>query len=83
MKQLFTPNGKRIIGTAETLKGVANVTGFTDTGAPIFQGSTTVDWDSQLTRCNARGQEIMVDEDGDEWPKDVCKLVEDTADTTN
>jgi hypothetical protein len=77
MKQLYAPNDKLIVGTAETVRAVANTTGWSECGDPIYQGGSNVDWDSQSTRTLlVLGAEtrIVVDEDGDEWPQTECTL---------
>lgn len=74
MKQLYSPNGKLVIGTADTVNATANVSGWSDTGEPIYAGGSDVDWDSQLTRTNAKGDMLVIDEDGDTWPKAMCEL---------
>jgi hypothetical protein len=36
---------------------------------------TDVDWDSQVTKTNDNGEEIFLDEDGDEWPASSLQLL--------
>jgi hypothetical protein len=77
MKQLYSPTDKLIVGTADTVNAVANTTGWSDCGDPIFQGGSDVDWDSQVTRTlpvDGAETRIVVDEDGDEWPQTECTL---------
>jgi len=80
MKQFYAPNGLKIIGTADTVKAVANISGWEENGEPIYAGGSDVDWDSQTNRTTfVNGEEtaIVVDEDGEEWPKAECVLRED------
>lgn len=79
MKQMIAPNGLRIVGTADTVNVTADVTGWSDDGVPDYDGGSgsEVDWNSQLTRTNANGVMLVVDEDGSIWPKDMCKLVDE------
>jgi hypothetical protein len=82
MKQLFAPNGKRIVGTADTVKAVANISHWDESGAPVFVGSS-VDWDSQETRetfSNGERTPVVVDEDGQEWPQSECEMREQGED---
>lgn len=74
MKKLCAPNGKRIIGTSEILKGIAfimnegNTVTETEPGTFTFEyeGSTDVDWNSQETATDD-GERIFVDEDRSIW----------------
>jgi hypothetical protein len=77
MKQLYAPNGKKITGTADTVKAVAGVEGWEEDGEPIYAGGSEVDWDSQETRetfSNGERTMVVVDEDGEEWPKCECEV---------
>jgi hypothetical protein len=81
MKQLFAPNGKRIVGTADTVRAVANISHWDEGGNPVFVGSS-VDWDSQETRetfSNGERTRVVVDEDGEEWPQAECEMREADA----
>lgn len=77
MKQLYAPNGLKIVGTADTVKAVAQISGWEEDGEPIFAGGSDVNWDSQVTRTTfVEGKEtqIVVDEDGEEWPRSECTV---------
>lgn len=77
MKQMFAPTGQRIIGTADVVNATAEVKAWSNDGVPEYAGGSVVDWDSQLTRTNANGVMLVVDEDGQIWPKNMCKLVDE------
>lgn len=74
--QFKSPTGSKIVGTLETLKGVASVSGFNDDGSPIYAGGTTIDWDSQQT-VMGQGGIIYVDDDGQEWVRADLTAVHD------
>ena len=80
MKQLFAPNGKRIIGTSERIPGTAIVNGWTETGEPIYSGETEIDWNGQSPSENERGVMLVTDEDGGKHAFDVCTLRDDESD---
>jgi hypothetical protein len=73
MKQLYAPNGNLIVGTLETIKGRANVTGWNDDRSPEYAGSTEIFWDDQRT-VQRDGNIICLDEDGEEYPFNECTL---------
>lgn len=77
MKQLYTKAGLRIVGTKEVINATALVSGFDDHGQPIYAGSTDVDWDSQLSATDDKGNYILIDEDGEEHSPDECELREE------
>jgi hypothetical protein len=79
MKQMRAPTGLRIVGTADTVNVTAEVTGWSDAGVPDYSGGSgsVVDWNSQLTRTNANGVMLVVDEDGGLWPVNMCTLVDE------
>ncbi|CAG9228582.1 hypothetical protein [Burkholderia vietnamiensis] len=77
MKQLFAPNGLRIIGTEELIPGVAVVTGWKDNGEPIHAGHTDVDWDGQRTVTDENDIMMCVDENGTPHPFTACELREE------
>lgn len=82
MKQMIAPNGLRIVGTADIVNVTADVPGWSDDGAPDYDGGSgsEVDWNSQLTRTikGGDGKESMmvVDEDGEFHAASDCKLVD-------
>lgn len=77
MKQLYTKNGVRIIGTKEVINAVAIVSGFDDHGQPIYAGGTDIDWDSQLSATDDKGNYVLICEDGEEHSPDDCELREE------
>jgi hypothetical protein len=79
LKNYRSPTGALIVGTLETLQGIALSEGLydrdepaTDTacsvrkGEPEWAGETEVNWDSQVSVKRA-GSLVYVDDDGDEW----------------
>jgi hypothetical protein len=82
MKQMIAPNGLKIVGTADVVNVTADVTGWSDAGEPDYDGGSgsEVDWNSQLTRTNANGVMLVVDENGSIWPKNMCELVDEAKD---
>ena len=83
MKIAFAPNGKRVVGTLETLQGVANINGVTvDADGKLeveYAGETTIDWNSQTSVRNNRNKRIFVDEDGGTWSEVKLVLKEEDA----
>lgn len=82
LRQLFAPNGKRIVASLETMQGEAEINGFHDDGTPDYEGTTEVWWDSQRTVTQDHGagpKAIFIDEDGGEWTFDQCTLTEDAS----
>lgn len=79
--QLYSPSGKRIVGTAETIPGVAAVACFerNEDGelVPVHAGGTDVHWDGQETMLGADEQIIVVDDDGVEWSLADCNTQEE------
>ena len=79
----IAPNGKAIIGTAELTPGTALISEgswvLNKDGVLEFEflGETEMDWDGQYTKETPQGRMLFVDEDGNEWPDDEIKLVED------
>lgn len=61
-----SPTGSEIIGTLETIPGVAAAEEFDAAGKPEYSGSTEVDWDNQKT-IERNGSLVYVDDDGAEW----------------
>ncbi|MDR8876584.1 hypothetical protein [Burkholderia multivorans] len=74
MKQLYTKDGVRIIGTKEIINGTALVSGFDGHGQPIYAGGTDIDWDSQLSATDDKGKYVLICEDGEEHSPDDCEL---------
>ncbi len=52
----------RIVGTLESIQGTAIVDGFDANGDPVYEGGTDIDWNTQTTERNDKGQIIFVDE---------------------
>lgn len=61
--------GKEVIGTYEKLHGVALVSGVDENGEPEYDGETKVDWESQKTVRNKKGERLWVDEDWNTVPE--------------
>jgi hypothetical protein len=68
MANRYSPTGKRITGTFESLEGVALISKFSKDDTFEYEGSTDVWWDNQKTQKNAKGEYLFVDEDGGIWP---------------
>lgn len=66
MSGYVSPNNSPIVGTYERVYGVAVVTGITDEGDPVYEGSTDMYWNSQET-VYSDGETLWVDEDGNKW----------------
>ena len=66
----FSPTGKEIVGTLETLSGVAYADNYKrdEFGVLDFEyiGDTKVYWDEQKT-VERKGERIFIDEEGEEW----------------
>lgn len=77
---LKTPDGSRVVGTLETIPGVAligNVTWSPEFGIDFdYEGGTDVDWNGQET-VKRNGRRVFVDEGGSEWLEDDLEYVED------
>lgn len=77
----ISPTGAEIIGTAEVIEAVADISpgSFTrnEKGELEFEyaGYTNLHWNSQKTR-RIHGERVFVDENSEEWPEDQIKLVE-------
>jgi hypothetical protein len=82
MRQLVSPDGCRIVGTAEIIFGVALILGADEPGEGRarftlhYQGGTEVDWDSQTTRTEQR-ERLFVDEDGMTWRESQVRFEPD------
>jgi hypothetical protein len=69
-KVFLSPNGKQIIGTAETVLATARIAGIDpDTQEPEYEGGTEIHWDTQKT-VERGGKIIFVCVDGDQWTFD-------------
>ena len=77
----MAPNGLKITGTLEKMKGRARITfrpqdeadpGDEREGRLCFSwdGQTEVFWDEQKTVANEKGQRIFLDEEGNQWTED-------------
>lgn len=81
---LKAPNGKRIVGTYETIVGTGEFTLSSPTRGKNkrfdleWTGDTEVSWDSQETFTDKRGERVFFDEDGGTWPESKLTAVEET-----
>ena len=74
LKQFKSPTGAGIIGTLETVPGVALIAGFDpDTGEAEYEGETMMFWNDQAT-VKRGGKVVFVDTAHEEWTRD--QLVE-------
>ncbi len=76
----ISPTGALIVGSADWVPANALIEGHPD-GSVDFEGvgETVLWWDGQYT--NERdGEDLYVDEDGEEWTADEIRLVEDDYD---
>lgn len=73
MGKLYTPCGREIVGTVETLQGIAGITGATrgvNGGFDLdYDGETKIDWNSQETVTVTNRERLFLDEYGEEWPE--------------
>jgi hypothetical protein len=79
--QYFTKEGKRIIGTFETIPGCATVTYWvrSESGevVPVYDNETDVWWDGQQTETDSGDESIIgVDESLDTIRLSECELRE-------
>ncbi|KVQ35823.1 hypothetical protein WK03_35755 [Burkholderia cepacia] len=74
MKQLFAPNGLRIVGTEELVPGIAVVNGWEANGAPIYAGHTDLNWDGQRTVTDDNDLMMCIDENGTPHSFASCTL---------
>lgn len=79
MADYTAPNGLPIIGTLETMCGVALIDEIDETGEPVFSGETKIWWDEQKT-VERDGKLVFVDEEGGEWIFDQLTKVEEGTD---
>ena len=70
LKQFKSPGGSPIIGTLETVPGVALIAGFDpDTGEAEHEGETMMFWNDQAT-VKRGGKVVFVDAAHEEWTRD-------------
>lgn len=73
LHKLIAPNGRAIIGSAETISATAHVLGGWRSENGDLQwdcsGQSQVHWDSQITETKD-GKAIFVDDLGNEWTED-------------
>lgn len=83
MGQLISPTGVPVIGTSDTIPGIALTSGWTKlpSGAiePDHAGETKVNWDGQETKAEPGGVIYVVDEDGREHLLTACTYVEEDS----
>lgn len=74
--RLIAPNGRAIVGTPETILGLARANTFTedDSGQliPDYSGDTDMYWDSTETQTTETGEMMVQDDDGATWPISAC-----------
>lgn len=80
--KLQSPKGHDIVGTLESIQGVAIMIneGVTDEGDHFefdYEGTTDVQWDSQKTDLTVGGARIFVCDEGLTWAEDELVLVEE------
>ncbi|MBR8189244.1 hypothetical protein KDW82_09235 [Burkholderia vietnamiensis] len=83
MRQLYAPNGNKIVGTSDLVPGTANVSGWNDDDTPVWEGRTTMHWDDQKTRVNEAGVIYVVDEDGEHHLFSDCVFRDDDVDESD
>lgn len=71
-KRYVSPTGAAIVGTLETLTGLALASTYDEEGEPQYDGETEIDWDSQET-VKRDGKVVYLDEGGGEWTWDQLK----------
>ena len=69
MADWFSPTGSRIVGTLETIPGIATITDIAADGTPQYAGGTEVQWNCQKT-VTRDGKIVFLDEDAAEWTFD-------------
>lgn len=72
MGKLYAPTGARIIGTLETVMGIADFTdAWKDENGEYglsYSGGTDIDWNSQVTVTDPTSHErLFLCENGEEW----------------
>jgi len=81
-KQMFAPNGLRIVGQVDIIIGIAQCSEATRkkdrTLEPEWEGGTDVDWDSQTSMIiksgRLSGQKQFKDENAGWWPESLVSL---------
>jgi len=58
----------QVVGTLETIQGVAIAFGLNEDGSPEYAGETKIWWDDQRTIIRD-GERIWVDDAGTEYPQ--------------
>jgi hypothetical protein len=78
-RELYAPNGKRIVASKDWIPGNALINSATRNPDGTFDiewaGETKICWDGQYTE-ESRGQRIFLDEDGNEWREKRLRLAE-------
>lgn len=79
--KLIAPNGEEIVGTYDLVPGVAQIGSDIrrgEDGRFVFNyaGGTQMFWDDQVTKSNADGQRLFMDDGGGVWPESQLKLVD-------
>ena len=76
------PNGKLIVGTLESVYGVAQIDEESTLEDICYDGYTDINWDSQESVIKDGGR-TFIDEDGHEWHEDQLKLAAVIAEAIN
>jgi len=77
MGKYQSPNGSKIIGTAELIPGTAMIISIDDDGHPEYTGETELDWDNQWTKTRD-DKFLFIDDDGYLWTfNQLMKLVDE------
>jgi hypothetical protein len=78
LAQFVSPKGVSIVGTYEKVPAAAGIIDIDPkTGVPEYDGSgSTLFWDDQKQVVNYAGKRLYLDEDGNAWPFDQLKRVE-------
>lgn len=66
-KVYLSPHGTEIVGTLETLRGVALISDINDNGEPEYAGETDIDWNSQQSVLGPNRGYIYVCDNNMEW----------------
>jgi hypothetical protein len=65
----FSPEGRPITGTLETIPGEAYIKGFDPVSKdPVYAGETDVWWDAQETITDILDEPLYLDDLGTTWP---------------
>jgi hypothetical protein len=65
----YSPRGRLIVGTLESLQGTAHIKDFNDDGTFEYTGETDVCYDTTETMKDKNGERIFLDQDGVPCPE--------------